>query len=141
MVAPEHPRWRARLTRRWWVNPRMSGHDRRQGSAVGADRFRGRDDEYPGHWTDDGAPSHWDSSPDSETHSAAIRRLVTESLRLLPPAQRSVVSLRDVHGMTCEEVCNRLRITPAHQRVLLHQGRATLRAALEDHYARPAGGA
>ena len=49
----------------------------------------------------------------------------------LPPAQRSVVTLRDVQEFTAEEACEALGITEANQRVLLHRGRSKLRRALE----------
>ena len=42
----------------------------------------------------------------------------------LPDRQRVVVSLRDVHGLTSDEVCATLGITGVNQRVLLHRGRA-----------------
>jgi RNA polymerase sigma-70 factor (ECF subfamily) len=42
-----------------------------------------------------------------------------------------VVELRDVHGLDPTEVCELLDLTPANQRVLLHRGRARLRATLE----------
>jgi len=45
-----------------------------------------------------------------------------------------VVTMRDLCGMSAEEVCAALDITPANQRVLLHRARAMLRAALADYY-------
>ena len=55
-------------------------------------------------------------------------------LQKLPERQRVVVSLRDVNGLTSDEVCATLGITGGNQRVLLHRGRARLRSALEDYY-------
>jgi RNA polymerase sigma-70 factor (ECF subfamily) len=51
--------------------------------------------------------------------------------RLLPPRQREVVLLRDVDGLSGEEVCDVLEISEANQRVLLHRGRSRLRQGLE----------
>ncbi len=51
---------------------------------------------------------------------------------MLPPRQREVVLLRDVDGLSAEEVCDVLQISEANQRVLLHRGRSGLRSALED---------
>ena len=42
--------------------------------------------------------------------------------------------MRDVCGMSSEEVCAALGISPANQRVLLHRARAVLRAALAGYY-------
>ena len=58
--------------------------------------------------------------------------MLTTALGELPERQRAVVELRDVHGLDPGEVCELLDLTPANQRVLLHRGRARLRAALEE---------
>ena len=44
-----------------------------------------------------------------------------------------MVTLRDVEGYTSDGVCDLLVLTAANQRVLLHRGRAALRAALETY--------
>jgi RNA polymerase sigma-70 factor (ECF subfamily) len=49
----------------------------------------------------------------------------------LPDSQRIVVTLRDIAGWDSEEVCDALGLSEGNQRVLLHRGRAKLRAALE----------
>ena len=41
---------------------------------------------------------------------------------------------RDVQGFGADEVCDLLEISPGNQRILLHRGRATLRAAPEEYY-------
>src|SRR5919201_3650258 len=48
--------------------------DDESGPTVDPSRFRGRDDEWPRHWTDAGAPQRWDVDPEqgalrSETRS------------------------------------------------------------------------
>ena len=51
----------------------------------------------------------------------------------LPERQRIVVTLRDMLGFDSSEVCELLDISVANQRVLLHRGRAAVRAVLEDY--------
>ena len=52
----------------------------------------------------------------------------------LPARQREVVLLRDVEGMSSEEVCTVLSLTEGNQRVLLHRGRSRLRQLFEDEF-------
>ena len=44
--------------------------------------------------------------------------------------------LRDVEGLSSDEVCSVLEISEANQRVLLHRGRSRLRQALETEFGR-----
>jgi RNA polymerase sigma-70 factor (ECF subfamily) len=57
---------------------------------------------------------------------AAVRRAILD----LPEAQRRVVAMCDVEGMSPAQVCGVLSISEANQRVLLHRGRAGVRARL-----------
>lgn len=112
----------------------LAGDNEGSGPTVDPHRFRGAADEWPGHWTDEGSPRQWEPSPETSVISGEIRALVAAALTLLPERQRTVVSLRDVHGLTSDEVCESLGITAANQRVLLHRARARLRVTLEDYY-------
>ena len=51
----------------------------------------------------------------------------------LSPRQRDVITLRDVHGWTADDVSGRLGISRGHQRVLLHRARAQVRRALSSY--------
>jgi RNA polymerase sigma-70 factor (ECF subfamily) len=97
-------------------------------------RFRGPEDRWPGGWTMNGRPAPWQPPPEDAAVAAELRRHLGDALAELPLRQRTVVELRDVHGLTSEEVCDRLQLSAANQRVLLHRGRAQLRARLEDVY-------
>jgi RNA polymerase sigma-70 factor (ECF subfamily) len=97
-------------------------------------RFRGPEDRWPGGWTVAGRPEAWHPPPEDAAVAAELRRHLGDALAELPERQRAVVELRDVHGLTSDEVCERLALTPANQRVLLHRARARLRARLEDVY-------
>jgi RNA polymerase sigma-70 factor, ECF subfamily len=104
------------------------------GPTVDPSRFRGADDEWANHWTPVGSPRAWSPSPEDAALSGEIRSKVLSALQELPERQRTVVSLRDVDGMSADEVCVALDISSANQRVLLHRGRAQLRQKLEDYY-------
>src|SRR5215470_15319093 len=75
-------------------------------------------------------------TPKRGSFGGEIRDLVSAAVEALPPRQKEVVVLRDVQGLDSEEVCELLRMTAGNQRVLLHRGRAKVRAALEVYYSR-----
>jgi RNA polymerase sigma-70 factor, ECF subfamily len=104
------------------------------GPTVGADRFRGEGEDYPGGWKQ--FPAGWpaDGSGEHRVLGAEVGGVVSSALAELPARQRSVVALRDLHGLEAEEVCELLELTPGNQRVLLHRGRALVRLRLEDHF-------
>jgi RNA polymerase sigma-70 factor (ECF subfamily) len=60
---------------------------------------------------------------------------VRAAIRTLPGRQREVVVLRDVAGLSADEVCDAMRLSDGNQRVLLHRGRAQVRAALRPYLA------
>jgi RNA polymerase sigma-70 factor (ECF subfamily) len=97
--------------------------------AVPEDRFRGPDNLWPGHWAS--PPRALDTVPEQRLLAREARERIVEALETLPDSQRVVVTLRDVAGWDSDEVCDALGLSEGNQRVLLHRGRAKLRAALE----------
>ncbi len=85
-------------------------------------------------WSSIDTPSRWDTAPENVVLSKEILLQLDRALSALPLRQRQVVTMRDVNGMSTEEVCAALGISPANQRVLLHRARAVLRAALVRYY-------
>jgi RNA polymerase sigma-70 factor (ECF subfamily) len=106
------------------------------GPTVDPSRFRGAGDRWPGGWTPAGRPAPWEPPPEDAAIAGEIRRELGAALDELPDRQRVVVELRDVHGLSAEEVCAQLGVSPGNQRILLHRGRARLRTRLEDVYRR-----
>lgn len=104
------------------------------GPTVDPSRFQGPDGEYPNHWSTAGAPQRWDTHPEDRALSGEALAVIEEALERLPARQRQVITLRDVHGVPSEEVCEILQISPENQRVLLHRARASVRTALEEYY-------
>jgi RNA polymerase sigma-70 factor (ECF subfamily) len=98
-------------------------------AALGADRFLDPEHpRWPGHWAV--RPEPW---PEDALVAAETQALVAEAIEALPPAQRAVISLRDVEGWSSEEVRNALELSETNQRVLLHRARSKVRRALESY--------
>ena len=55
------------------------------------------------------------------------------AIAALPPTQRAVLTLRDVHQYPASEVCALLGLSEGNQRVLLHRARARVRRALAEY--------
>jgi RNA polymerase sigma-70 factor (ECF subfamily) len=99
-------------------------------AAVGPDRFLAADHErWPGHWSS--KPHPW---PEERLLAAETREVVDRAIERLPPAQRAVISLRDVEGWSSEETRNALEVSETNQRVLLHRARSKVRQTLEDYF-------
>lgn len=82
-----------------------------------------------GHWLTPPAP--WTLPPDAIVRRQEVQRAVEVALESLPEQQRQAVILRDLQGLSPEEVCHILGVTESNQRQLLHRGRLRLRKALE----------
>jgi len=96
---------------------------------VDPSRFQGADDPHPGGWRE--FPGEW---PEESLLSREVNSVVARALDELPPRQRVVVAMRDLEGHTAEEVSGLLMISTGNQRVLLHRGRAVVRAHLERYF-------
>lgn len=73
-------------------------------------------------------------APEERLLSAEAHELIVEKIEQLPPAQRTVITLRDVEGWRSDEVCEALGVSEGNQRVLLHRARHRVRGALEPYF-------
>jgi RNA polymerase sigma-70 factor (ECF subfamily) len=76
-------------------------------------------------------PTPWVDESDDRLDAQRLAAVVHAHLDELPDGQRQVVVLRDVDGLDGSDVCSLLGISDGNQRVLLHRGRARLRAIVE----------
>ena len=105
--------------------------DEGAGPAVDPSRFLAPDDpRQPGAWA--APPVPWDERPEATLLAKETLAGIGAAIAELPPAQREVITLRDVEGWSAPEVCNALDISETNQRVLLHRARAKVRQACED---------
>lgn len=76
----------------------------------------------------------WARDPADAAVAAETRRVVLGALEEINPAQREVLTLRDLEGWSGSEVCEVLGISDVNQRTLLHRARVTVRRALEEYF-------
>ncbi|MGH9018459.1 MAG: RNA polymerase sigma factor [Acidimicrobiales bacterium] len=88
-----------------------------------------------GRFSADGAwstpPAPWDEAVIDRLFASSMSKAVRIAIDDLPTAQRQVVTLRDLEGLSARDVCAVLDIGEGNQRVLLHRARQQLRRALE----------
>ena len=82
-----------------------------------------------GHWAD--PLDRWREDSENRLDAATLVPVLESALGDLVPRQRQVVLLRDVEGLSNDEVCATLGISSGNQRILLHRGRARLRELLD----------
>jgi RNA polymerase sigma-70 factor (ECF subfamily) len=97
-------------------------------ATVDPSRFRGPGEPYPRHWRE--FPASWPSP----AQPGELGVQVADALARLPAREQAVVTLRDVEGRSSAEVCSMLNISTREQRLLLHRGRAFVRARLEEYF-------
>lgn len=76
-------------------------------------------------------PAHWSDEALDRMVAPQLAARVKEFIAELPESQQAVVTLRDVEGLSSDQVCSVLGISEGNQRVLLHRGRTRLRSRLE----------
>jgi RNA polymerase sigma-70 factor (ECF subfamily) len=100
--------------------------------AVDPDRFLPADHPlFPGHWTL--MPSPW-PTPEEGLLAGEARTVIAGAIAELPPAQRTVIALRDLEGWSSDDVQAALEISAGNQRILLHRARSRVRNAIEAYY-------
>jgi RNA polymerase sigma-70 factor (ECF subfamily) len=83
---------------------------------------------WAGYWS---VPPSGHQVPEDSVVLSDLRREIRGLIERLPVNQRLVITLRDVQGLTSNEVCELLEISEVNQRVLLHRARSKVRAGYE----------
>ncbi|HVV35676.1 MAG TPA: RNA polymerase sigma factor [Acidimicrobiales bacterium] len=100
----------------------------RPDETVGDERF-----DQNGAWVN--PPEPWSDRVDDRLVANDLAHRLRDLLPQLPDQQRAVIIMRDVEGLSAVAVTEMLGVTEGNQRVLLHRGRAKLRALLNEEFA------
>jgi len=126
-------RFEGRSTFKTWLFNILMNRAR---SAVHKESRAGRPDESVGdeRFDKNGAwvnpPEPWSDRVDDRVVANDLAHRLRDLLPQLPEQQRAVITLRDVEGVSAEQVASMLGLSEGNQRVLLHRGRARLRSLL-----------
>jgi RNA polymerase sigma-70 factor (ECF subfamily) len=81
-------------------------------------------------------PGDWAKQPDEKLISRELGERIEAAIAELPEKYRLVMLLRDVEGLSAEEVADTLGITIPTVKSRLHRSRLFVRDALEDYFRR-----
>jgi RNA polymerase sigma-70 factor (ECF subfamily) len=93
--------------------------------SVSAHRF-----DQGGFWSDPPVP--FTDAVDARLDNAALVSAVRDAIEELGESQQAVVTLRDVEGLSTQEVATLLGLSEANVRVIVHRGRARVREIVEE---------
>lgn len=79
-------------------------------------------------------PARWNvESPDALIASDELQACIRFAIDKLPTIQQSILSLRDMEGMSMENICKILEISESNSRVLLHRARTKVFQAIDKY--------
>ncbi|XKG87789.1 sigma-70 family RNA polymerase sigma factor [Vreelandella venusta] len=86
--------------------------------------------QHNGRWQPAHKPQSW-GDPDQVLENASFWQLLDTCLLVLPDNTARVFTMRELMGLTTEEICDALSLSDANCWVMLHRARLKLRACIE----------
>jgi RNA polymerase sigma-70 factor (ECF subfamily) len=107
-------------------------------SLSGDENFRD-EGEWIEHWRPECAPTEWSITPEAALAQSEFWSVFDRCLDPLPERMARAFTLREVDGLTSDEVCELLGISSSNLWVLLHRARLRLRRCIELNWFRREG--
>jgi RNA polymerase sigma-70 factor (ECF subfamily) len=95
------------------------------------DSFFSRPDKWDGHWAVALRPVDPEQSPDQVMENSEFWQVMNRCLSALPKKVASVFALREIDGMSSEEICTALNLSANNFWVIMHRARMQLRRCIE----------
>jgi RNA polymerase sigma-70 factor (ECF subfamily) len=95
--------------------------------------------ESAGSWRSHYAPVDWHTTPSELLERREFWRVLSDSLSKLPKRTAIAFTLREIDGLTSEEICDALSISVNNLWVMLHRARLHLRSCLEMNWLKTSG--
>jgi RNA polymerase sigma-70 factor (ECF subfamily) len=96
-----------------------------------------RTGEWTDHWKTDYAPGEWQATPAELVEQNEFWEVFNQCLMPLSPRMASAFTLREVDGLSSDEICKALEISTTNLWVLLHRARLHLQHCLEASWFKP----
>lgn len=87
-----------------------------------------------GHWSGEQVPQSWGAEPDQLFERKEFMSVLEGCTQKLPEKLRSVFVMREVDGLSTDELCSILGIKSNNLWVILHRARAKLRDCVENNW-------
>ncbi|GAB4176404.1 MAG: sigma-70 family RNA polymerase sigma factor [Geothermobacteraceae bacterium] len=82
-------------------------------------------------WKPERAPSEWGDTPEALLHNRQLGSALRQCLAQLPESLAAIFAVREIDGLTTEEICQEFSLSPSNLWTMLHRARARLRRCLE----------
>ncbi|HQR39201.1 MAG TPA: sigma-70 family RNA polymerase sigma factor [Blastocatellia bacterium] len=104
--------------------------------AFSGDEYFRDEGEWVDHWKPECAPIEWQVTPETELAQGEFWEVFDECLSPLPDRCSQAFTLREIDGLTTDEICEALGVSTSNLWVLLHRARLRLRRCIEINWFR-----
>lgn len=107
-----------------------------EGEEFEHDELFRQEGEWKGHFIPDNSPIEWGTNPAAMLEQSEFWETFQKCLSPLPPRIANAFTMREVDGISSEEICQMLEISANNLWVMLHRARAQLRRCIEVNWFR-----
>jgi RNA polymerase sigma-70 factor, ECF subfamily len=104
----------------------------------GVERLFERPDQWDGHWGDSVRPVDPEQSPEDVLERSDFWEVMNECLSRMPSRVANVFTLREMDGLSSDEICDVLGLSSSNFWVIMHRARMQLRRCIEIKWFRKA---
>lgn len=104
----------------------------------GLDGFFDRPDKWDGHWVVALRPVDPEQSPEQVLERSDFWDVMNRCMSAMPERVANVFAMREMDGMTSDEICDVLSLSPSNFWVIMHRARMQLRRCIEIKWFRTA---
>jgi RNA polymerase sigma-70 factor (TIGR02943 family) len=79
-------------------------------------------------------PGNWNLDPEKAAENKELAKVLAQCMKGLPEKFHRIFVLKEVEGMSSEEICNEFDIKPTNLWVILHRARNQLKLCLESNW-------